>query len=71
MREGGVVRSLENYGESQLAYRMRNAEEWFNQGRLVELKGFYGWYSAFGMDIDTGPCFFMAIRNVLNGCIMN
>ena len=32
MTEGGIVRKLENYGESQLAYKMRKNHEWFNMG---------------------------------------
>jgi ribosomal protein S6 len=35
MTEGGVIRNIENYGEHQLAYRMRKNGEWFNRGRYV------------------------------------
>jgi ribosomal protein S6 len=35
MTRGGVVRSLDNYGEQQLAYKMRKSQEWFNHGRFL------------------------------------
>jgi ribosomal protein S6 len=36
MHGGGVVRKLEQFGETQLAYKMRKDHEWFRLGRSVD-----------------------------------